>query len=161
MISYGLSNDTDPVQHFLLLLLFACAGLCFGSFSSAIIYREERHLPWFKVLGEQKRSACPNCGHLLGFWDLIPVFSWLFLAGKCRFCKSQISPLYPALEIIACGMAVFIFLSVSILTTQVLLLCAVPFLIAGFYLFFKKKFVNLRSIALGLFFLVLAAVTSF
>ena len=43
-------------------------------------------------------SSCPKCGHKLGFFDLFPVFSWLFLRGKCRYCKEPISIQYPLVE---------------------------------------------------------------
>jgi leader peptidase (prepilin peptidase)/N-methyltransferase len=46
------------------------------------------------------RSACPNCGHKLTAFELIPVFSYIFLMGKCRDCKSRISPIYPIIELI-------------------------------------------------------------
>lgn len=40
------------------------------------------------------RSRCPECGHTLGVLDLVPVFSWLFLRGRCRYCGSRVSPRY-------------------------------------------------------------------
>lgn len=45
------------------------------------------------------RSHCPQCKTTLGFWDLIPVFSWLFLQGKCRYCQKKISVQYPLVEL--------------------------------------------------------------
>ena len=44
------------------------------------------------------RSHCPSCGHALGVPDLVPVFSWLFLKGKCRYCGEKISARYPITE---------------------------------------------------------------
>ena len=46
-------------------------------------------------------SYCPNCNHKLEFWDLIPVFSYIFLGGKCRYCKKQIKPRYLIIELIS------------------------------------------------------------
>src|SRR5271156_963581 len=43
-------------------------------------------------------SACPKCGHLIRPYDNIPVISYLFLGGKCRKCKTRISPMYPLVE---------------------------------------------------------------
>ncbi len=43
-------------------------------------------------------SACPTCNHQLHAVDLIPVFSWLFLRGKCRYCQAPISHQYPLVE---------------------------------------------------------------
>ncbi|PSO43351.1 prepilin peptidase [Candidatus Saccharibacteria bacterium QS_5_54_17] len=46
------------------------------------------------------RSACPDCGHTLGIKDLVPVLSWLWLRGRCRYCRNPISVQYPVVEII-------------------------------------------------------------
>src|SRR6202789_3258272 len=43
-------------------------------------------------------SACPKCGHLIRPYDNIPVLSYLILGGKCRGCKTKISPMYPLVE---------------------------------------------------------------
>jgi leader peptidase (prepilin peptidase)/N-methyltransferase len=45
-------------------------------------------------------SHCTNCQHRLGFWDLIPVFSYLGLGGKCRYCRAKISVRYPLVELL-------------------------------------------------------------
>ena len=44
---------------------------------------------------------CPNCNHELGFFDLFPVFSYIFLKGKCRYCGNKIRPRYLILEILS------------------------------------------------------------
>lgn len=69
-------------------------GLCIGSFLNCTIYRIEED----KSL--QGRSFCPNCKHILSWQDLFPVFSFLFLGGKCRYCREKISIQYPLVEII-------------------------------------------------------------
>lgn len=55
------------------------------------------------------RSRCPRCNHILGVLDLFPVLSFVFLRGKCRYCKERISPLYPIIELITVGLAVFVY----------------------------------------------------
>ncbi len=69
-------------------------GVIIGSFLNCVIYRLEQE----KSL--QGRSFCPNCKHTLSWMDLFPVFSWVFLAGKCRYCAKKISMQYPAVEIV-------------------------------------------------------------
>ncbi|MBI4215617.1 MAG: prepilin peptidase, partial [Parcubacteria group bacterium] len=69
-------------------------GLIFGSFVNAAVYRVHHKLPI--VLG---RSMCPHCRHRLGFWDLIPLLSFLFLKGRCRYCRKKISIEYPLVEL--------------------------------------------------------------
>jgi len=70
-------------------------GLLIGSFINSLIYRMENNLSFI-----WSRSFCPNCFKNLGFWDLIPVLSFLFLKGKCRYCKKPISFQYPLVEIL-------------------------------------------------------------
>jgi len=49
--------------------------------------------------GFLERSVCPSCQHQLAWYHLIPLFSWIFLCGRCHFCKKSISWLYPAVEV--------------------------------------------------------------
>ncbi len=70
-------------------------GLIFGSFYNVCIYRLES--------GEsisKGRSHCQTCNHNLNALDLIPVFSYLLLQGKCRYCKEKISIRYPLVELL-------------------------------------------------------------
>jgi leader peptidase (prepilin peptidase)/N-methyltransferase len=75
-------------------------GLIVGSFLNCVIYRLS--LPNFSLKslsGLKNRSYCPHCKHLLSWQDLIPVFSFIFLKGKCRYCQKPISLQYPIVEI--------------------------------------------------------------
>ena len=76
-----------------LLFLFAL-GLVFGSFSTMWTRR------WATGEGGMVagRSKCPSCGHVLGLADLVPLFSWLALRGKCRHCAAAIGWRYPLIE---------------------------------------------------------------
>ena len=78
-------------QNFFLVLVF---GLCIGSFLNVIIYRLPRRKPYVFT-----RSQCTSCGKNLNVLDLIPVFSWIFLKGKCRYCDSPVSIRYPFVEL--------------------------------------------------------------
>jgi prepilin signal peptidase PulO-like enzyme (type II secretory pathway) len=69
-------------------------GLIIGSFLNALIWRLPKGISLIKG-----RSECPGCHHILGALDLIPVFSFIFLKGKCRFCRAKISWQYPAVEL--------------------------------------------------------------
>ncbi|WP_223232385.1 A24 family peptidase [Marinomonas arctica] len=46
----------------------------------------------------QRRSQCMSCHHLLAWQDLIPILSYVFLKGRCRYCKKNISYRYPIIE---------------------------------------------------------------
>lgn len=74
--------------------LIAIIGCLFGSFFTLAVYR----LPLKEDI-THKRSYCPKCGHRLNFFDLIPVLSYIFLSGKCRYCKEPIHPRYILFEL--------------------------------------------------------------
>ncbi|MCC7390556.1 MAG: A24 family peptidase [Phycisphaerales bacterium] len=77
-------------------VLFAFAfGSCVGSLINVLVYRMPLGL---SVVSPPSR--CPKCDHLLSWRENIPVFGWLMLRGKCRFCKNPISPEYPIVEAI-------------------------------------------------------------
>ena len=70
-------------------------GLVFGSFYNVVGYR----LP-NKMSIAFPSSFCPNCNHKLKWYELIPVFSYIFQFGKCKNCKNNISIIYPVIEIL-------------------------------------------------------------
>jgi leader peptidase (prepilin peptidase)/N-methyltransferase len=85
----------DPeLTPFLALAVFIY-GLAFGSFLNVVIYRLPRG---FSVVSP--RSACPGCGTPIAAYDNIPVFSWLWLRGRCRKCKTSISARYLLVELL-------------------------------------------------------------
>lgn len=74
-------------------------GAIVGSFINVVILR----------LGTGRsivrgRSECFSCGHALAWYDLVPFFSYLFLGGKCRYCKSKISKRYFAVELVTAAL---------------------------------------------------------
>jgi len=80
---------------FIYAILFII-GTFFGSFFTLAVYRIPK-----KEDILIKHSYCPNCNHKLGFFDLFPVLSYIFLGGKCRYCKTKIRPRYLILELLA------------------------------------------------------------
>ncbi len=74
-------------------IFFGLYGLVIGSFLNVLILR----LP-IKESITLKRSHCMTCGHTLSWYELFPLFSYIFLGGKCRHCKSHISIQYPLVE---------------------------------------------------------------
>ena len=71
-------------------------GTLFGSFYTLAVYRIPKNIDIIK-----KHSFCPNCNHKLGFFELIPVWSYLLLGGKCKKCKQKIRPRYFILEFLS------------------------------------------------------------
>lgn len=83
------------MEIFFYVLIFIIGSL-FGSFYTLAVYRiPKRQDILFK------HSYCPNCNHKLGLLDLFPIFSYIFLGGKCRYCKEKIRPRYLILEILS------------------------------------------------------------
>lgn len=83
-------------------IIFFIYGAIFGSFYNVVIYR----LPLDMSI-RTGRSACPSCHTSLKVLDLFPVLSFIFLGGRCRYCKTMISLRYPAIEI-ATGVLFFL-----------------------------------------------------
>lgn len=102
-----------------LCILAFLFGTVFGSFLNCMAWRIAHNESVLKG-----RSHCAVCGHTLGIADLIPVFSWLFLGGRCRYCKEKISPRYVAAELVCgCGFVLsFLRYGVSWCTLQVIVL---------------------------------------
>ncbi|MCA8986814.1 MAG: prepilin peptidase [Planctomycetaceae bacterium] len=77
-----------------LFLVFAFGyGACFGSFLNVVVWRLPSKMPIMLA-----RSHCPKCRQDIWGSDNIPIFGWLRLRGKCRFCQLPISARYPLVE---------------------------------------------------------------
>jgi leader peptidase (prepilin peptidase)/N-methyltransferase len=91
-------------------------GVVLGSFFTLAIHRIPR-----KQDITHTRSYCPNCNHRLNFLDLIPVLSYIFLGGKCRYCHEKIRPRYLIIEVLS-GIAFLLFvisLNIDILNIEI------------------------------------------
>lgn len=75
-------------------IFFFLIGMTFGSFFNVVGLRVPKSIPF-----TSDRSYCPHCKTKLKWFELIPVFSYIFLFGKCRTCKRRLSPLYPIVEL--------------------------------------------------------------
>jgi leader peptidase (prepilin peptidase) / N-methyltransferase len=115
------NNTVDPA---LASAMFAL-GLAFGSFLNVCIYRLPRNLS-----AVFPRSACPICHHQIAFYDNIPVLSWIVLRGRCRHCKTRISPRYLVIELLtgALFMACYAHFGLTLATLKY---CAFGFLLLG------------------------------
>jgi len=96
---------TTPIQHMIppLITLSAAGlvGLCIGSFLNVVIYR----LPQGKSV-VSPGSACRHCGHAIRWHDNIPLFGWLWLKGRCRYCQKPLGFQYPIVELLGAIAAV-------------------------------------------------------
>ena len=83
------------MDYILITLFTFLYGLLIGSFLNVCIYR----IPLEETV-VKGRSYCPSCHSLIPWYCNVPLFSYLFLRGRCKDCKNPISPLYPAVELL-------------------------------------------------------------
>ncbi|MGB8732576.1 MAG: prepilin peptidase, partial [Candidatus Sulfotelmatobacter sp.] len=76
------------------------------------------------------RSKCPHCKHLIAFYDNMPVISWLILRGRCRQCKTRISPRYLFIELLTGALFLGCYAYFG-LTLATLKFCVFGFLVLG------------------------------
>lgn len=88
----------------LLILVFALLGLFVGSFLNVCIDR----LPRGQSIISPP-SHCPACNHKLGIPDLVPLFSYLWLRGRCRYCRAPIPLRLPVVEGVTCLLFAFLY----------------------------------------------------
>lgn len=109
-------------------IIFFLYGVVIGSFVNVLILR----IP-IKESIAVKRSHCMSCGHVLSWYELFPLFSYLFLGGKCRHCKAHISIQYPIVEALNGILYVVLFLVKGIsIETVLYCLCASALLALSF-----------------------------
>ena len=90
-------------------IVIGLVGLCLGSFLNVLIYRIPLNKSWTTA-----RSACPTCNAQLRWYHNIPLLSYLFLLGKCGFCKTRISIRYPLVELINAALYLYFFWQFSL-----------------------------------------------
>lgn len=99
-------------------------GSAVGSFLNVVILR---HIEGKPITG---RSACPNCKRRLTWWELIPIFSFIVLGGRCKTCRWQLHLQYPIVELTV-GILLLIFFIPLPDTVSAFTLSLVSFIIAG------------------------------
>lgn len=114
----------------MIILLLIVTGLGLGSFVNALVWRVHQQEKAKSRAAKQKlsimrgRSMCVHCKHQLATADLVPILSWLWLKGRCRYCKKPIPWQYPAVELatVLVFIGSYIFWPVTLNTTGAWLL---------------------------------------
>ena len=88
-------NNIPTMLQICIYVIVFLYGIIIGSFLNVVILRVPRGESIVKV-----RSHCENCGYQLKWFDLIPIFSYLALGGKCRQCKTKISAQHLVMEVL-------------------------------------------------------------
>lgn len=112
------------------LLVTIPLGLCLGSFATAMIARIPAGKSWIASSSKAERSACPHCGQVLSVLDLVPLFSWLFLRGKCRHCGHAIGWRYPVIECATLLLCLAVYGAWGFSAAGIVLMLAAPFIMA-------------------------------
>ena len=94
-------------MNIVLYIIIFMMGSVFGSFLTLATYR----IPLNEDI-THKHSYCPKCNNKLNFLDMIPILSYIFLKGKCGYCKTKISPRYLIIEVL-CGLS-FVLLAIAL-----------------------------------------------
>lgn len=133
----------------LLYIIVFLYGIVIGSFLNVCIYRIPKKENIAKV-----RSHCMSCGYQLKWYDLVPLFSYLFLGGKCRKCKEKISIQYPIIEALNGVLYLLVFaeygLSIETLLYCLLFSALITLSVIDFRTYEIPVGINLFILALGL-----------
>lgn len=130
-----------------LAIFIGIFGILIGSFLNVVIYRIPK--------GESivfPASKCQSCGTPLKWYHNIPIFSWLFLRGKCGFCSAKISPQYPIVELLTGIIAVSLFYKLGLVWQLPIIFTVFCLLLALVMIDFKYMEIpdNLNLLALAL-----------
>ena len=135
------------MAEFYLAIIVFIFGILIGSFLNVVIYRIPK--------GESivfPSSKCQSCQTPLKWYHNIPIFSWLFLRGKCGFCSEKISPQYPLIELVTGIIAVALFYKLGLVWYLPIVFAVFSLLLALVMIDFKYMEVpdNLNLLALAL-----------
>ena len=122
-------------------------GLIFGSFLNMLIYRLPSGISLFKPLG----STCIHCKHSIKWHENIPVFSYLFLKGKCSTCSKPISIVYPLVELTTALVTLLLYMNYSPNWELIVT-------IALFYTLIVLSFIDLKYKAVPDYLLIIAVI---
>lgn len=149
------------MEIFFYLIIFII-GTLFGSFYTLAVYRIPKRQDIVHT-----HSYCPNCNHKLGLLDLFPIFSYILLGGKCRYCKQKIRPRYLILEMLSGALFVIMAYSLKLSIFNLNKIAIIEFCFIVLYLTFvilisgidkenrnMDKAVNIYGITISIIYMV-------
>lgn len=132
------------------IVLFALLGLVIGSFLNVVIFR----LPKDENIAFPA-SHCTSCNKPLKWWHNIPLISYIFLGGKCYYCKEKISLQYPLVEFSSAAIFALSYLKTGTFTQGLIVASVFDLLLALSMIDFRYKAVpdslNLLALTLAIF----------
>jgi leader peptidase (prepilin peptidase)/N-methyltransferase len=131
----------------MIYLIVFLVGLVFGSFLNVLIHRLPSGISLVKPVG----SACPHCSHCIRWYENVPIFSYLFLKGKCSQCSKPISRIYPIVELITALVTLALYMNFW-LGWELIAMTAL------FYTLIVLSFIDLKHRAVPDYLLIIAVV---
>lgn len=138
------------------ILLMALFSVFLGSFYNVCIHRA--------MSGESivyPPSHCPECRHPLAPLDLIPILSYIFLLGKCRYCKAKISIRYPIIELITAVLVLLLYNAYGLTWQFVSYTFLTGLLIIVSFIDIEQQFIPNKLVVIGFIFGVLFSLAGF
>lgn len=136
------------------LTFLVLISLCIGSFLNVLIYR----LPIKESL-TKKNSHCPKCGHMLKWYENIPLLSYIIQRGRCRGCKELISIQYPIIEMLSVCVFVIAYIRFGLSIETFLFTLLLQMFIVVFMIDMKHQIIpdiiNIVILILGLISLII------
>lgn len=147
------SDYMGPAFKIMFLTIVFLFGICIGSFLNVVIIRLPRNESLIK-----SSSHCMTCGTQIRPIDLIPVFSWLFLRGKCHNCGEKISPRYPIVESLNGILYVLTFIVLDINAKAIITCVAMSLLVVIAFMDWDTQEIDMVIVGLLLMLAVPAAI---
>lgn len=144
---------TEPLFCIMFYAIIFLFGICIGSFLNVVILRLPREESLIK-----RSSHCMTCGAKIRPCDLIPVFSWIFLKGRCHNCGEKISPRYPIVESLNGLLYVLTFFVLDININAILTCAVMSLLVVVAFMDWDTLEIDLRILAIILLMAVLAGI---
>lgn len=124
------------MEDYLIGVLFFISGLCIGSFLNVLAYR----IP-LGIDPTKGHSMCPKCRHTLKWYELVPVFSYILLRGKCHKCHTKISPIYPIVELVTASLYLALYLVFDLTSITFLYVAIVSIFVVIVIIDYQHKYI--------------------
>jgi leader peptidase (prepilin peptidase)/N-methyltransferase len=138
---------------FYLYTLVFITGIFIGSFLNVCIYR----IPEEKSIVSPP-SSCSECGHRLGFLDLIPVLTYVFNRGRCRYCGAKYSIQYPIIEFLNGVLYLLVFFKYGFEWISVMHCITISLLIVIFMIDLRYKIIPDSLVIFGLLYTIIISI---
>jgi len=136
-----------------LYTLIFITGTLIGSFLNVCIYR----IPENKSIVSPP-SSCSECGHRLGFLDLIPVLTYVFNRGRCRYCGAKYSVQYPLIELLNGIFYLLVFYKYGLEWISVMHCITISLLIVIFMIDLRYKIIPDSLVIFGLLYTIIISI---